>query len=904
VAKGKKTTDPGPPPVAVYSPDDEERAAKSAMPAQIPVRLASGEVGTIAPADLKETIASGGQVISPTALAHARQQAEQEKKYGGMTGAAVAYHEAQLRGITMGLSDPALIEGARLFGGNESAEGVRQHLAGYAGENKAADVLGQAGGALAGATAVPFSPAGATARLGSAVEGGAARALGGGMLARVGGRVAAGAAEGALYGVGSSISESALGDTPITAEKVLAGAGTGAFLGGATSGLFALAGAGMGAARDEAGRYLASMKPQQIEALVERDTGYAPKGLGDKIKAWYAKAASAVSGHDEGDISRLLNASTRDRQVAVYDSDKVLDAATRQIRQHGDDMMRGGRVVSDEFRGDLKADKIARSVKQGNELEVAKAVEDQLRNIINGAEAQLEKGPAPQMVKSIESSAKAAYRAQIELASGRTFDNATAYMALDNVKRDLQRMTNHAQNGWRNIADPIEMRAYRETADWLRDTSEALRVHLEDTDLWGKAAQKQAAINEAWTRQIDASDRFRAALTTKIGRDPANPYLKLEGMDPGKLDSYVRNLQNPNKDLTHIAVRDYAQSTEDLTKAISEAYELPPEVLNEVHKVGHAAAGFRSTVDQAGHDLALANAYKRLTQGQSGSTAGILGTLGLAVGGLPGGAVGAGAGMLANPGKVIAQFAAAERLQMKVNAALGSSTRGFLRGGSAGALAPVSEVASEKGFARATSEVTSWATDANKTQASIAKSLGDLPHAAPDLSAAISVQASRVAQFLYQKIPVGMTDQYSINPADRKLLVSDSERATFARYYEAATEPQSVMRALEAGRVTPEQAEALRVVWPNIYAECQQRITEAVVAHGKALPYDKTTQLGMLFDVPTHATLAPQVMQAVAAAHASKQQQDQGTPGPSTGKPIDIAHTFQTDFSAAQQPQE
>src|SRR5207248_1999381 len=92
--------------------------------------------------------------------------------------------------------------------------------------NKGASAAGE----LAGIALLP-NPAGA---LGEGVEG---AALGEGTAAKSLARKFAssalsGGVEGSLYGVGNVISESALGDTDLNGEKLAAGAGLGALLGG------------------------------------------------------------------------------------------------------------------------------------------------------------------------------------------------------------------------------------------------------------------------------------------------------------------------------------------------------------------------------------------------------------------------------------------------------------------------------------------------------------------------------------------------------------------------------------------------------------------------------------------------------------------------------------------------
>lgn len=72
----------------------------------------------------------------------------------------------------------------------------------------------------------------------NAVGGGVTRAIGATTkLGRVAAEAAGGASSGLLFGAGKTVSDAALGDVDLTAEKLVAGAGLGALLGGAGGGL-------------------------------------------------------------------------------------------------------------------------------------------------------------------------------------------------------------------------------------------------------------------------------------------------------------------------------------------------------------------------------------------------------------------------------------------------------------------------------------------------------------------------------------------------------------------------------------------------------------------------------------------------------------------------------------------
>jgi hypothetical protein len=237
---------------------------------RVPVRLATGELGSVRTSDLPGVVDAGGELVHPAVL----HQAKIEKKYGGAAGAVGAGIAGTARGLTVGLSDPLAVGASRLFGGDEAAEATRERLAAYEELHPYISAGTEIGGAVApalfsgGATA-GVEGAGLLARggaaaargvraaglategvgaLGRLAERGTARALArlgekeGASLARrmateAVQKGAAGAVEGGLYGAGGAISEATLDpDHELTAEKLLASIGHGAVLGGVLAG--------------------------------------------------------------------------------------------------------------------------------------------------------------------------------------------------------------------------------------------------------------------------------------------------------------------------------------------------------------------------------------------------------------------------------------------------------------------------------------------------------------------------------------------------------------------------------------------------------------------------------------------------------------------------------------------
>jgi hypothetical protein len=210
---------------------------------QIPVINPQGEPVLI-PADKAQEAFSGNYKYDPVFNQESRIK---EEKFGGVEGAVKAGVAGAARGLTFGSSDLALTEMGITDAETLKALQEVQPVASIAGEG--VGMVGQnfllPGGGLVGAAS----------KAGKAVTGAlkaadlasdattAAKILN--SMGQIGAAAAGSAVEGALYaGVASSLTEAALGDADLNAEKILANFGHGALWGGAIGG--ALKGAEIG----------------------------------------------------------------------------------------------------------------------------------------------------------------------------------------------------------------------------------------------------------------------------------------------------------------------------------------------------------------------------------------------------------------------------------------------------------------------------------------------------------------------------------------------------------------------------------------------------------------------------------------------------------------------------------
>lgn len=277
----------------VYTPDgqlvtvDEADAAQGFREGRyrlargpVRVRLRDGTIGTVDDSEAQRVLDSGGTFATQEEF----DAAAEAEKYGNSLGQqSIAGLEGFGRGVSIGGTDVV----GRIIGGEEYATDARlrreynpvtsvggeilgsvapllipgageANVARIAGEGAVAATeaarLARAGGAAADLGRTVAAPGRAVQAFGEAAAragGRGATALGmgaeSGVMGRMGARAleaaAQGAAEGAVYGVGQSVSEVALGETPeIRADRLLLNIGGGALLGAGMSGVLAAGG--------------------------------------------------------------------------------------------------------------------------------------------------------------------------------------------------------------------------------------------------------------------------------------------------------------------------------------------------------------------------------------------------------------------------------------------------------------------------------------------------------------------------------------------------------------------------------------------------------------------------------------------------------------------------------------
>lgn len=182
--------------------------------------------------------------------------------------------------------------------------------------------------------------------------------------------------------------------------------------------------------------------------------------------------------------------------------------------------------------------------------------------------------------------------------------------------------------------------------------------------------------------------------------------------------------------------------------------------------------------------------------------------------------------------------------------------------------------------------VQSIAIDPEKFSFELSENTKGLADIDPDLQQAISNTSVQAINFLQAKAPKNPFEG-SMFQSKMKWKPSDAELSKFNRYLKAASDPFSILADLEQGVLTSEAVEAVQVVYPQIY---QQIVTQTINSVGEVqdIPFAKQLQLSLLLNQPLTNAQDIQMMQRLqSGAQAAGQMEQAQQQAPKKTKKIE-----------------
>lgn len=787
-------------------------AAKAPAPL-IKIKTAEGDYGEIKRTDLAQALAADAEVVTDQEY----HQAEMQKKYGGIGSAAAAAGLGAARGLTFGLSDVA----ATGLGGEET----RKYMEGVREANPIASGVGEVGGMLAPLALTGGAAAGLEAAEGAGLAARAARGLSSGARAAegLGGLAARGAealvgtgaeslagqaaqkgasmaarlgAEAIPYGVGAQLTEDALGGHEITGEKL--------FAAGIKSGLF---GAALGAPLGFAGK----IGGRAVEKAGEAASDLLERGEGESIAAWLDRKSGEFAWRSAGGGKKL--AGEAEAYAGGYSN------VGRIWRDEAPSL------VGEKNFATMSREKLAEAAEKGKEISGQK-LGGMLDEIDTIAEKQGTRISAADVVGDIRAVAK----------------DVASHAGTEPIVSKLESFAESVSNLTKLSEDPAAQVTFRQLRDLRVDADKIWAGVGASPELTGYKAEFKRVRDQLEKRLQDEGDKVA--------------------------DSIGRKFSTEYKD----AKRQY------------QAWRL----LERATDSGMAAQGTNRFLSLTDNIMAGAGA-----------------AAGAAIGGGVGSMIGSGVAAIGNRlvrkhgdfvgAELLARIgrmASAEHVLDTVDSAITSGVKNFLASGAerTAAVAVGTKSPVKRDIPKTTDVIRALARNPSQLFDHVTRLVGDLHEDAPKTSAAIGQIAQRAVQFLATKAPPQKPGQLFFQPQRQQMSVLDEKR--WDTYLRIIDEPLTILRSLQKSRVSRSEVEALKAVYPNIYRQVQSEIMkQAPTMKGKLTP-QQAAALAVVWDVPIGPAYTPQALSQYQQLYGDQGQGGDGdassAPSAVPRRPIDL----------------
>jgi hypothetical protein len=872
-----------------------------------------------------------------------------EEQPTDVVGATEAGAAGAARGVSLGLSDLALaniptdMKGTPLVSPEKLEQLKSEHPTASAAGEYGSLLIPVAGeiGALGKAAKVAKTASGAftaTSAVGDIIGQVTQKAIANQIVGKLAGGAAKTAAEALIYNAGQNLSEAVLGDQDITAERLLAHGGQALIFGGGLG--FGMHGAGMAleAATQKAQSSIGKLqtfidqnvKERLLNRSAERVSAEQGIGAGEaraKIDSLFSqqKVADADGISLEKVVARDEKAAAQEQmQTAAEERDRM----QRAFQENLTDTWKSVNSAKKQLWGDIRpkeVDSLLEHADVSATSNAAHGLTSKLDETIN----KLKSDPTAfdqAYVRDLE-----AVRAKLQkkLVDEGVSSSAEVYNLINGLKKtelsDLSEFGRDLGNATRATSNSL-----RE----VRGVYKSFASHLEDESVYGAAAIRQGAINEAFTgleRITGKGSSFRKFFMEKVGG-------KYE-LSPTKINTYFGKVESARAEAATTALKQYVDAAKTFTDEVANSNatagvsgfnkEGLKSLLEKVQTQQAEAAEKLGASSRARASFPSPTVVLPPAQNVAGGgLAGLaLPVVGHAIGGAVGGAVASGAAgamklaqTINDPYKLVAALSHLEAASKQTTRGIERGISGFLRGTEAaakvgravGAAPHLAAVESEpspllhhrmgegsehddkhQAFKHAQGVLAQVQADPMGVADKMAKGLQRMD-AAPGVKQSVIANQMKAMSFLAAKVP---RNPFAGYPGQQNFQPASSEMAKFERYVRAASDPMTVLHDLQRGTVTPEAVETLENVYPKMFEQMQKTLLERT-PEMDALPYAKRIQLSLLFKVPLDPSLKPEVMGPMQErlAGAGKQDDPQQPAGPKQikGPPLHIAQGYST----------
>ena len=690
-------------------------------------------------------------------------------------------------------------------------------------------------------------------------------------------KIGAFGAENALAGYAGADSEAALENEELTAQHAVAGAGFGFLLGG-------VAGAGAHGLETAAGRILGRFG---------RGGGVLARGEMKAVEGAESAALKGVAEEATGygrsvEDRAIRQAGFNDEKITSRIQKEVFDAMT-ELHEKGFEVSKetygaGQRANVNKLIGDAASPGVAERVNSVR----GQAIEHMVATVTEHAEATAEVAEAKAALRRVSKGSRGApadvdvpprdvadaqmmlERAQARLAEAqhpllkdygdtiRKFSgefagkDAEGFHAMRELKTHLFEMAKRAKEAAPSAASHRDELLLKAAAGRMQDDVQVARSLTHSEELFGRAGAAERDIAEARARQKAAEKTAFPGLGMKIEEPSGRDVWK---WDPKKVANMLRDAANMDNPVV-AEFQKWLQATHDFQGRVTKHYGTKaPEVAALQGTAGKIGAAFEEAQIHAQRIAKLDAIGVRPNTGGTSNRGVVMG--------------------LMDPGVRMAMLSRAERVAMDFSKRSGIAIDEFFVSGSKTRTRP-STTAFLKGAGgeRATFERTVEAVlEANENPQRVAELVGSqLPSARAGVGFHTVQTMTRGLAYLVQHMPSGMQPDPSLAaPHLEKPLYSDAEMRVWARRAAAIDQPLTVLEHLAQGIVVDEEIDALREVYPDLYARVETALRLGLADRSKpALTRQQKLQLSVVFGQPVDASMTVDCMRILQMSPAGR----------------------------------
>lgn len=704
-----------------------------------------------------------------------------------------------------------------------------------------------------------------------------------------------GATDGFLYSTGMTLSEQQLGSLETNSERMAAQIAFGALAGGI-----------LGSATTPA----LFMGKEALKRSYK-----AAKTLGMPIKALdkgFDKAQKIWTGADVSDFTSSPDAKMN--RAILDEGEEVIEElglkAARKLNEIDKIAAKVGKLsdreAKEKFLVDLQKDTFSEDNIRSFLADFYEMADERMVKALKGIEVRPYKNAASYMKgllkkpkKLIEKHLKLVAAApggdgkpitvKLKDVKGLAEDMPKIHSSLNDVKRELDGIATRMLSGDIKVRGKVVRPGIKNSAKMYMDVSNFLRAGLRDESVWGEAARVHSRMDDV-TSELINMEKYSVASTLRQQRGERGYRPLYEWREPA-FASYMKST-----DITHTKPMDEfiagrLQKQQQFVDTMSEELKLGTKHSDELNK---AIDEFNSYMNEGTARGGLFDKQSKAISAEIRHDTGVAPAIGGAIaGGVPGLLLGSAIQGISNPAKRIARRQAIDRMKDSVFGGFGvmstiediikstgKTTRrlnkaifdkaaidkNVARTGGTLALLNGFSIYGSKGkdkdiksaYKRVAEELAGFDPQSPQVRENLDAAFGHMNKHAPQLTEGMIGHMFNAVNHLKSKLiqPAGMfyntlQPQYMLRePSEREIL-------QFTKHLRGLSF-EMVVDSIENDTITKQEVETFKAIYPVLFAETQELILEAARDAKNPMPYGKSIKLGMLFEVPTHPTMAPE----------------------------------------------